>query len=202
MHEPFEEPPVTYDSHVYSAEREFAETEQALFETIRGFTNNPYKRQNVVALHDKTQKNRQAFNGFVSAIVNDEELEIDEKANAVSTAYCDAQNQRLAYFRELAPDGDYDEGDTTVEEVSEDIGDLFRNGLKPEDITLEVTNNYMLSLAVDLDTLLDFAQPGKLARSITFARDAREHFLEIGKTSTAIAIGAVIAHQVIKKLDN
>jgi hypothetical protein len=201
MYEPFEEPPVNYTSHVYSAERAFTETEQALFETIGDFTNNPHKRRNVSALHDKTQKNRQAFNDFVSAIVNDEELAIEEKANSVSTVYCDAENRRLAYFRELAPDGDYEEGETSVEEISENIGDLFHNDLPPEDITLAVTNNYMLSLAVDLDILLDFAQPGKLARSITFARDAREHALEVGKTSAAIAIGAVIAHQVIKKLD-
>lgn len=196
----YREPPLVYESQVHLAATAYSQAEAELFGAIGRCVNNPLRKQHTVVFNRRSEEAQRAFCDLVLAIAEDDELEPDERASSITTVYCQAQDKRLDYFRKLSPTAEYDEGETTPREVAENIQDLFRSGKEPEDIALALAYNYMCSFEVDLEELLDTAEPGKLARAIVFAQDAGEHALEVGKMSAAIAIGGVVAHKIIKRL--
>lgn len=196
----FYEPPVVYESKVHAAATGYNHVERDLFDSVERYVNNPMKKSNFDTMQEKANESGQAFQEFVLAIASDNELDMEERANAISAIYCQAQDKRLDSFRKLAPDAEYEEGSTSSSEVTENVYDLFMSGMGPEDIALGVTNNYALGFMVDLEDLIDCAKPGKMAKSISFAIDAGEHMLDVGKMTAAVVIGTVIARKALKKL--
>ena len=179
------------------AVKHFDQVQEELFGTIETCLRNPSK-QGFSTLTEITESSRLGFRDVITAIATDEELDIEERSNAMSTWYFDTEKKRLDFFRELAPDGDYEPEEFTREQMAENVQDYFDSGLEVEEIAMDITNGYIRGFAVDLSDLLDVAEPSRRAKAVFLAKDIGEQALEIGKISAGVIIGGILLRKAFK----
>jgi uncharacterized protein with ATP-grasp and redox domains len=177
----------------------FSKDQEDLFSSVRDFLGNPYRKSRAAVFNENTIVTQNTFRDIVPVIAEDDQFSVEERAQSIATLYFAAREERLEVFRDLAPKADYDEGEATNDHVVENILDYFKAGMSPDMIADEVADNYARSLAVDLQELLNNAEPNLKLRAIATARSLGSHAVEFGKIAGAVAIGTVAAGQVMKK---
>lgn len=200
--EGFDESSPIEENAIQAATVKFSQSEDQLFNALGRLTHNPLRKQHAIIANQGIASTRESFHQLVNVIAADEELDIEERVNSIATVYCEAHDNRLGFFRELAPEADYDEGHTTSDQIRTHIDALFKAELDPSTVAAVMTDQYMMGLKTDLDELFQSADPGMFTKSVRLARIGGKHLAEVGKTSAALAIGTVVAHKLIKKLSD
>lgn len=187
-----------------SALKEFHAAESELFDAVTQWVRLPIDRHQPRMVEKATQIGR-TYSSAVLELMNDKTTDYTyhEKAQQIATIFFESSEQRLSFFEAVAPKGNFTPPSQSRESMAEQIASSFAN--EEDDPTMTINQIFMSfsnELMIDFQALLNAVYETPRGKAIMLSRRLGGQALELGKLTAAVAIGGLITHGIVKKMEN
>jgi hypothetical protein len=174
------------------------ESQASLFGAIASCAQKPNKKT-ALSFNVETEAALDAFSMAIGVIAACDEVPANERAERIAGLCIETECGRLAFLREIAPFGDFQDPETSPEQLTEMAQDYLDRGAEPTEIADEMSASYSRNYFVDIEEFFESVEPSYGVKAKWLAEDIGRQAIEIGKITAAVTVGTVLAHRLLKK---